>query len=379
MKQQIDNLIANTLLNEGAVYLPGKGSLVLQRHAAARLSSKKMQPPYRELAFTSEERGISLIALISKVANVSEERASDIFTEWLSKSSRVQSPTRRSLIIGGVCTIATFEVESRSTNNSYRGEKSIITTEQTFEDMVNPKGRKAKSVAPRPKYFIYIMAGLFIGVALGVCGTHFYVNGTFDELLSKQTLIPTSKQLIASSQEAEPIAGHEVEPIVKPTIEPIEVVSEANAAEANAENNTEATEPAAEAEPAAEVTEKPTEVVEQPAEPTVEQVTEPITEPVVEKPAEPTVAKPAKLEIKYTKKGYSYAVWGIFRDLENTKKAIARLAEEHPTIECKLYHYGAQHLLTIYEAPSRTECNDKVSSWQKKYKSFHKVWVHTQK
>ena len=157
------------------------------------------------------------------------------------------------------------------------------------------------------------------------------------------------------------------------------MVSEANAAEANAENNTETTEPAAHTEPVAEVAEKPTEVVEQPAEPTVEQVVEPITEPVVEKPAEPTVAKPAKLEIKYTKKGYSYAVWGIFRDLENTKKAIARLAEEHPTIECKLYHYGAQHLLTIYEAPSRTECNDKVSSWQKKYKSFHKVWVHTQK
>ena len=376
MKQQIDNLIANTLLNEGGVYLPGKGSLILRRHAAARLSSKKVQPPYRELEFTTEECGVSLITLISKTANVSEERASDIFTEWLSKSSRVQSPTRRSLIIGGVCTIATFEVESRSTNNSYRGEKSEITTDQKFEDMVNPKGRKAKSVAPRPKYFIYIMAGLCVGVALGICGTHFYVNGTFDELLSKQTLIPTSKQLIASSQEAEPIAGHEVEPIVKPTIEPIEVVNEVLAAEANAENNTEAsTEPAAQTEQIVEAAEKPAEVVEQPAEPVVE----PTPEPAVEKPAEPVAQKPAKLEIKYTKKGYSYAVWGIFRDLENTKKAIARLAEEHPTIECKLYHYGAQHLLTIYEAPSRTECNDKVSSWQKKYKSFHKVWVHTQK
>lgn len=376
MKQQIDNLIANTLLNEGGVYLPGKGSLILRRHAAARLSSKKVQPPYRELEFTTEECGVSLITLISKTANVSEERASDIFTEWLSKSSRVQSPTRRSLIISGVCTIATFEVESRSTNNSYRGEKSEITTDQKFEDMVNPKGRKAKSVAPRPKYFIYIMAGLCVGVALGVCGTHFYVNGTFDELLSKQNLIPTSKQLIAHSEEVSPIAGHEVEPIVKPTIEPIEVVNEALATDVNAENNTEAsTEPAAQTEQIVDIAEKPAEVVEQPAEPVVE----PTPEPAVEKPAEPVAQKPAKLEIKYTKKGYSYAVWGIFRDLENTKKAIARLAEEHPTIECKLYHYGAQHLLTIYEAPSRTECNDKVSAWQKKYKSFHKVWVHTQK
>ena len=376
MKQQIDNLIANTLLNEGELYLPGKGSLILGRHAAVRLSSKKMQPPYRELAFTSEERGTSLITLISKVANVSEERASDIFTEWLSKSSRVQSPTRRTLIISGVCTITTYEVESRSTKESYRGEKSIITTDQTFENMANPKGRKAKSVAPRPKYFIYIMAGVIVGIALGVSSTYFYVNGTFDELLSNQTIIPTSEQLKSTTEKVATITVQDVEPVIKPTIEPIEAVSEVLASEANTENNTEATtEPTAEPEQATEVAEQPAAVESKPA----EQVAEPIAEPIVEQPAEPIAEKPAKLEIKYTKKGYSYAVWGIFRDLDNTKKAIARLAEQHPTIECKLYHYGAQHLLTIYEAPSRAECNSKVSEWQKKYKNFHKVWVHTQK
>ena len=205
MKQQIDNLIANTLLDEGEVYIPGKGSLILRRHAAVRLSSKKLQAPYRELTFTPEERGINLVSLISRAANVPEERASDIFTEWLSKSSRAQSPTRRSLIIGGVCTIATYEVDYRSTKDSYRGEKSIITTDQTFEDMANPKGRKVKKVNPRPKFFIYIMVGLLLGTALGVGGTYFYINGSFDELLQKQSVIPTSDVLKIAKAEVEPV------------------------------------------------------------------------------------------------------------------------------------------------------------------------------
>ena len=240
MKQQIDNLIANTLLDEGEVYIPGKGSLILRRHAAVRLSSKKLQTPYRELTFTAEERGINLVALISKVANVPEERASDIFTEWLSKSSRVQSPTRRSLIIGGVCTITTFEVDYRSTNDSYRGEKSTITTDQTFENMANPKGRKVKKVNPRPKYFIYILLGLLLGTALGVGGTYFYVNGSFDELLQKQSIIPTSDVLKVAKAEVEPIKP-EAEVIEEPATDTnTEVVAEPATP---AETSTEITEP----------------------------------------------------------------------------------------------------------------------------------------
>jgi hypothetical protein len=119
MKQQIDKLIANALLDEGEVYLPGKGSLILRRHAAKLLSSSKLQTPYRELTFTPEERGTSLITLISKIANVSEERASDIFNEWISQSTRVQSPTRNTLVIYGVATIATSAEYSHS-NDSYR-------------------------------------------------------------------------------------------------------------------------------------------------------------------------------------------------------------------------------------------------------------------
>ena len=88
MKQQIDNLIANKLLDGEEVYLPNIGSLILYRHPAKRLSSKKLQRPYHELRLTSEERGVNILVLISKIAGVDEERASDIYTEWLTQSQR---------------------------------------------------------------------------------------------------------------------------------------------------------------------------------------------------------------------------------------------------------------------------------------------------
>ena len=351
MKQQIDNLIANTLLDEGEVYIPGKGSLILRSHAAVRLSSKKLQAPYRELTFSAEERGVNLVALISKVANVPEERASDIFTEWLSKSSRVQSPTRRSLIIGGVCTIATYEVDYRSTKDSYRGEKSIITIDQTFEDMANPKGRKVKKVNPRPKYFIYIMLGLLLGTALGVSGTYFYVNGSFDELLQKQSIIPTSDVLKVAKTEVEPI---------KPEATVVE--------ETNTETNTEVV-----AEPTTPVEQK-TDVAEQPTESKVEQ---PAEEPVKEA-AEQGSEQNTELELLPMKRGQSYIVWGVYRERKNAEKAIAWLAEKHPEIECKLYKYDKQLLLSIYDQPSRAKCNSQLAQWKKKHPSFKSVWVHTQ-
>ena len=374
MKQQIDNLIANTLLNEGEIYLPGKGSLILRRHAAVRLSSKRLQTPYRELTFTPEERGVNLIALISKIANVPEERASDIFTEWLSKSSRVQSPTRRSLIIGGVCTIVTYGVDYESKKDNYRAEKSTVTTDQTFENMANPKGRKTKKINPRPRYFIYILVGALVGMALGVYGTYLYTQGTFDELLSKQTVIPTSESLKSKSSEI--IAATE------PTTESVAVdnTQVATETEVATENAVEATTEVPVETPTEQTTSaEPNATTEQPAEPKVEeQKVAETTEQPAQEAVEQGSEKSTELELLPLKKGHSYVVWGVYRDIKNAKKAIAWLGEKHPTIECKLYKYGNQHLLSVYDQPSRTKCNDQLAQWKKKHPSFRSVWVHTQ-
>jgi hypothetical protein len=199
MKQQIDLLIANTLLDEGEVYLPEVGTLILYRHAAELLSKRELQRPYRELRLTKEQRGESLLSCISKIASVSEERASDIYAEWLAQSLR-----NNVLTIGGVCVIE---------------HEKITATDKTFEDMANPNGRGSVKVNPRTNYFIYIIAGLCMGFALGIAGYVLYTNGTFDKLFAKQTVAPASE---AFESVAEVTATEVVEPVVEAAEQPIE-------------------------------------------------------------------------------------------------------------------------------------------------------------
>lgn len=197
MKQQVDNLIANTLLDEGEVYLPEVGTLILVRHSAKLLSKKELQRPYRELRLTKEQRGESLLWHISKIAGVSAERASDIYTEWLAQSLR-----NKILTINGLCVI----------------ENNNIATDKTFEDMANPKGRGAVKVNPHTNYIIYIVAGVCMGFALGVAGYVLHSNGTLDNLFAKQKIAPASvafeNAVAEATQPTEPTVEIVEEPVV---------------------------------------------------------------------------------------------------------------------------------------------------------------------
>lgn len=288
MKQQIDNLVANTLLDEGEVYLPEVGTLILFRHSAKLLSKRELQRPYRELRLTKEQRGESLLSHISKIASVSAERASDIYAEWLAQSLR-----NKVLTINGLCII----------------ENNSITTDKTFEDMANPKGRGAVRVNPRTNYFIYIIAGVCMGFALGIAGYILYANGTLSHLFAKQSIAPASA---AFENVAEEIA---------------------------------------------QPTEQAVAVIEQPAEEVV------------------TPAEPAILPMQ---KGSSYAVWGVYNELQNADDAVNWLSTRIPEIEgVHIYDYDGRYMVALCEVTSRSECGRKVSAWKAEHISCKNVWVYT--
>ncbi len=298
MKQQVDNLIANTLLDEGEVYLPEVGTLILYRHAAKLLSKRELQCPYRELRLTKEERGESITAYISHIASVSAERASDIYAEWLAQSLR-----NNILTINALCTI----------------EGGKITTDKTFEDMANPKGRGTVKVNPRTNYIIYIIAGLCMGFALGIAGYVLYTNGTLEHLFAKKSIAPASEAF---------------ESVVEEPSQPTEPVVE---------------------------------VVEQVAEPAQEVVAEPIATPA----AEGTTILPMQ-------KGSSYAVWGVYNELKNAEDALNWLATRIPEIEnANIYDYDGRYMVALCEVASRSECGRKVSAWKAQHKSCKSVWVYT--
>lgn len=293
MKQQVDNLIANTLLDEGEVYLPEVGTLILYRHSAKLLSKRELQRPYRELRLTKEKRGNSITAYISHITDISAERASDIYAEWLAQSLRNDI-----LQINGLCSIT----------------QGKITTDKTFEDMANPKGRGTVKVNPRTNYIIYIIAGLCMGFALGIAGYVLYTNGALDNLFAKKSIAPASEAFESvveePSQPAEPIAEQVVEPM------------------------------------------------------------EPATEQVVEQSVGPTILP--------MQKGCSYAVWGVYNELKNAEDALNWLTAHIPEIEsANIYDYDGRYMVALCEVASRSECGRKVSAWKAQHKSCKSVWVYT--
>lgn len=199
MKHEIDKLVANLLLDEGEVHLPSVGTLILVRHAARRLSSKLLQRPYRELRFTGEERGVSLVSHIERIAGVATERAEDIYNEYVAQSLRGGQ-----FVIENLCTI----------------ENGKVQVLQEFEGMANPKGRGTVKVNPRTNYFIYIVAVLCMAFALGVAGYVLYMNGVFN--LDKGV---TAVEKVAVEQPIE-VVEQPTEDLVQPVVDSLVVVAE---------------------------------------------------------------------------------------------------------------------------------------------------------
>lgn len=217
MKHEIDHLIANALLDEGSVYLPNVGTLMLVRHAARTLSSRRLQPPYRELRFTGEQRGVSLVEYIAQKAGVTAERAGDIYNEYVAQSTRDGVFT-----VNDVCTISNKRVQ----------------TFQQFEDMANPNGRGVVKINPRTNYVIYAVAAICALFAVGVAGYVLYLNGVFnfgDKVATAEEAFATAtSEEVAPMEQVAEQAEPEVEAVevAEPTAEPTEVVAEPVAEEA---------------------------------------------------------------------------------------------------------------------------------------------------
>ena len=207
MKHEIDHLIANALLDEGSIYLPNVGTLILVRHAAKRLSSRRLQPPYRELRFTGEQRGVSLVEYIAQKAGVTAERAGDIYNEYV-----VQSMRDGVFTIEELCTISNKRVE-------------VL---QQFEDMANPNGHSVVKINPRTNYIIYAVAALCTLFALGVAGYVLYLNDVFNfggrVAPAEEAFVAAVVEEQATAEQTEPKV--EAVEVAEPTAEPTEVVAE---------------------------------------------------------------------------------------------------------------------------------------------------------
>lgn len=121
MTDQVNRLISNLLAAGCDLFLPGIGSLCLEERSARRLSDSKVEPPYRTVAFSPQEQGVSLVDEIARAARCEEEKAQSIYDRWLDNVI-----AENSLVIEGV-----GELRNRR-----------FTLDEEFDLQLNPQGHE---------------------------------------------------------------------------------------------------------------------------------------------------------------------------------------------------------------------------------------------
>lgn len=104
-------------------------------------------------------------------------------------------------------------------------------------------------------------------------------------------------------------------------------------------------------------------------------ITTPTAEPAPapQPKAEPT---PVSGEILPTTAGTSYVVLGVFSTTENAERAISQALKKADDLQYAIYHYGEKYMVSLYNAPSRSECQEFARTLSDTFKD---LWIYSRK
>lgn len=119
MTEQVNCLVGNLLAGGDSVFLPEVGTLYIAQRAAHKISKRMVAPPCRVVAFTSQEKGLSLVARIAHVAACDETVAQDVYGRWLTNIRKNDA-----LVMEGVGTL----------------HGQLFKMDATFDVRLNPQG-----------------------------------------------------------------------------------------------------------------------------------------------------------------------------------------------------------------------------------------------
>ncbi len=324
MINEVNKIIYNLLLSGKEVCLGGIGTLFTVRFSAQRTSRKSLTPPYRIVAFTEEQRGISLEEEIARTAGVDAIKAHEIFEHWLSEVLAAET-----LTIEGVGTL----------------RHDTFTINEAFAKALNPQGRTPLRLKPKSSIGLYLFASVSILFALAITG-YIYIDsqdisildkwGSTNQIAQNTTVENNTTSLDATAYKAE-----------------AEVVVDSVAVEA----------PATAADSEAATPSNNNEVV-----------SDATAQSDAVAPVRSSV--PNEEVTHQTVPGTSYLVLGVFSTRENADRAIRQTQKRAADLQYAVYHYGDKFMVALYDAPTRGECQE---FWRSLGDNFKDLWIYSRK
>ena len=146
MIEEVNKIIYNMLISGRGVFLPGVGTLFIERQGARRIDKNRLMSPRNVVAFSSQEQAPSLVDEIVAIAGCQRAQAEDIYERWIAKTREGADVT-----VGGVGVL--------------RGKSFIV--DKNFNSTINPKGVRTLVVRKKSSHaWIYAVCGVAVAIAL---------------------------------------------------------------------------------------------------------------------------------------------------------------------------------------------------------------------
>ena len=154
MVDEVNRLVGNLLAAGSGVFLPGVGSLFVERRGARRLSKRSVQPPCRVVSFSSQQQGVSLADELARTLHCDAAGAQDVYDRWLSRTRE-----------GDVLTIEGVGVLKFKN----------FTLAPAFDRLLNPQGHEPVRIKPARR----LDWALWVGIAAIVIAAGWGVSRRF--------------------------------------------------------------------------------------------------------------------------------------------------------------------------------------------------------
>lgn len=350
MVDEFNRIVGDTLATEGAVHLPGVGSLVAVRRAAERISSRRLRRSCNAVMLTERVCGRSVADIVAEACGTDAGGGMEIYERWLSKVS-----AEGVVAIDGVGHIE-------------RGEFFV---DEAFDKVLNPNGHDlvelVKYRRSNPLKWWLTAAAVLAAVVCTFCFT-----GLCDRCsgitASVALLFAPKDRPSATDNPADGVALSEM--AGNDTAADLAQMPSENLAGPAAESTEKAVQ---EDEPATEIaaagernqTQSQQAVQKQP------EAEQPARQPETEQPRMQPQAAPSQGVGRMTS-GWSYVVCGVFSTPENAMRAVAE-ARARGVEGCSAFEFGQRYMVALYSSADAAEC----SAYMRSAKDFEDLWVYT--
>lgn len=353
MVDQVNRLAGNLLAAGGELYLPGVGSLCVRFRGARRLSARLVEPPSREVVFTSQQRGVSLVDEIARVlrdAAPAETPRSDTDGTPVSSSASVVSsapvaPQREQAQVASQARDIYDRWLSRTQQDGVLTIEGVgvlkfknFTPDEAFDRRINPQGHTPVRIHS-PRRFD---GAMWIGIAAIVFVVAFTAYWWLDNRHAAST-VTTGSESVTLVAAAPAATEHSA-------------AAEASADGVGADSVT---------DPAAAGTAPAAAGVESAA-----QNAAPVLRTEAPAGTDPTAdGEPARLV-----SGRRYVVLGVYSTPENAARAARLALEKDGSFRCGVYRFGAKFMVSPFESEDAEACTLFIRAHAE---AFPGMWTYT--